>query len=184
VKKVYGMARYGTSRSYRSSGSKRGYAGSGRRRSYRKMAGRGARKLKFATVGYSRDVEKKYYDKGMGIPGNQRMLVEGSAADPEGMWGASWVNNADSWGDVDETGSAAKTLVQDLLKGVRQGTNAGARIGNVISVKYVKGSIMLEANSVKNKTDSSENAQYGESALTNTGTTNLMQFVRTTWYLF
>ena len=42
---------------------KRGYAASGRRRGYSKMARRATRKLRFATVGYTRDMERKYSDK-------------------------------------------------------------------------------------------------------------------------
>jgi hypothetical protein len=184
VKKVYGMARYGTSRSYRSSGSKRGYAGSGRRRSYRKMAGRGARKLKFATVGFSRDIEKKYRDKLVGIPGGTKLTV----GSPYGGGGAGWFSNNDSWVVVQGGGAPPSTpgpnysgFNQDLLKGLPPGTTATTRIGNVVNVKYVKGSITVNANVMKNTIDSSQNAQYGESELTQGTGVSLEQFVRTTW---
>ena len=145
------MARWSTRKKSGARG-KRGYASSGRRRGYSKMARRAGYRLKarFATVGYKRDVEKKYVDnattedsKELKYKSKGVCSAENSGS-PSGGW-------------------------QDMLKGVPQGVDTKSRVGNVIDVKYVKGKIMLVANTITNAIASSENAQYGEAALDNGG---------------
>ena len=156
------MARYSTRKKSGYRG-KRGRAASGRRRGYSKMARRAGYRLKarFATVGYKRDVEKKYVDNATtdGIKElkykSQGVCSAQNSSNPSGGW-------------------------QDMLKGVPQGVDTKSRVGNVIDVKYVKGKIMLNANTITNAIASSENAQYGEAALDNGGV-NLKQFLRTTY---
>ena len=76
--------------------------------------------------------------------------------------------------------STSNTYVQDLFKGLPQGTNATSRIGNVVNVKYVKGNITLTANTVSNSASGYENAQYGEAVLDDVDGT-LIQYLRTTF---
>ena len=152
-----------SSRSRKSFGTKRrGYGSNSRRRSYVKTARQTGYRMKtrFATVGYKRDVEKKYHD----------MIVK---------YDSTKLN----WTASSESGlmhSAAGGLRSDMLKGVPQGVGIGERIGNMIKVRYVKGSISLTANRITNSTVGSENAQNGESAVNANGG-DLLQFVRTTY---
>ena len=155
------MARWSTRKKSGYRG-KRGYASSGRRRSYSKMARRTGYRLKtrFATVGYKRDAEKKYRD----------MIVKYVSAK------LSWTAGSES--GMQFSGAAGHT--SDMLKGVPQGVGIGERVGNVVKVRYVKGSISLTANRITKPTAAGENAQNGESALNATGG-SLLQYVRTTY---
>lgn len=156
------MARYSSRKKFGYRG-KRGSVSSGRRRSYTKTARRTGYRLKarFATVGYKRDVEKKYIDQAT------------TEASKQLKYKAMGVCSAENSGSP--TGGW-----QDMLKGVPQGVDTKSRVGNVIDVKYVKGKIMLVANTINNSITSSENAQNGEAALDNSGV-DLKQFLRTTY---
>ena len=118
-------------------------------------------KTRFATVGYKRDVEKKYYDRTTQEASKKLahatngFLYAMNSGGPSGGW-------------------------QDIFKGVPQGVNSSSRIGNVIDVKYVKGKVMLTANRMTNALASGGNAQNGEAAADNGGV-NLLQYVRTTY---
>ena len=172
------MARYSTRKKsgYRS---KRGYASSGRRRSYSKMARRAGRKLKFATVGFKRDTEKKYFDKAIwGHGGTLVASITGASSTKSAGFASSGWRYTTNPGAV--AVSTANTYVQDLFKGLPQGTNATSRIGNVVNVKYVKGNITLTANTVANASTGYENAQFGEGVVEDTAGA-LTQYLRTTY---
>lgn len=78
--------------------------------------------------------------------------------------------------------STTNTYVQDLFKGLPQGTNATSRVGNVVNVKYVKGNITLTANTTLNASTGYENAQFGEGMVEDTAGV-LIQYLRTTYRL-
>jgi len=130
---------YGRSRSYKRSTSRRTSGTFGRRRSYAvKKVGRTVFKPRFATVGYTRNVEKKYFDKTY-----QADNLENNTAGAGGPNiynnGYSYVSN--TWGTYDFTGpSATQAISNDMTKGVGTGADARSRIGNKIKVNYIKGS--------------------------------------------
>jgi len=134
------MVRYSTRKKSGYRG-KRGYASSGRRRSYSKMARRATRKLKFATVGYTRDLEKKYSDKTFvsvtWLP--QVISYEETPGTPatlktQGIKYMSQVRQA--------TGTGA---TQNLVAYLAQGSGATGRIGNKINGKWLNVGVTLEA---------------------------------------
>ena len=130
---------YGRSRSYKRSTSRRTSGTFGRRRSYAvKKVGRTVFKPRFATVGYTRNVEKKYFDKTY-----QADNLENNTAGAGGPNiynnGYSYVSN--TWGTYDFTGPTnTQATSNDMTKGVSTGADARSRIGNKIKVNYIKGS--------------------------------------------
>ena len=141
------MARYSTRKKSGYRG-KRGYASSGRRRSYSKMARRAGRRLKFATVGFARNVEKKYFDKT--YQANTSEVLAGQTTPALKNNGVTYISN--TWGDYSFGSHVATAAVasNDMLKGVATGTTARTRIGNKVRVKYVKGSFTFTAGQVAN----------------------------------
>ena len=134
------MARWSTRKKSGYRG-KRGYASSGRRRSYSKMARRATRKLRFATVGYTRDTERKYSDKTYvsvtWLP--QAIGYEATPGTPTSMvvQGIKYMSQARP-----ATGSGT---AQNLVTGLAQGTSATGRIGNKINGKWLNVGVTLEA---------------------------------------
>lgn len=101
-------------------------------------------KPRFATVGYARDVEKKYRDLAIVAVDWTGSSVGPSASDYNVANGYQW--RSTQWGTQDYNGVTQTQIVgNDLLKYVPVGSNATSRIGNKISVKYVKGCITLNA---------------------------------------
>ena len=107
-----------------------------------RRTGRGYTKVpRFATVGFARNVEKKYWDKTYGSTGEMNTT---------GSDGYSVINgvmfDAGDWFTYgfDETAMPLATS-NDMLKGVPTGTTARSRIGNKINVKYVKGAFTFTA---------------------------------------
>ncbi|QIK03933.1 capsid protein [Northern red-backed vole stool-associated circular virus 68] len=134
---------------------------------------------KFAVRGYAIDTEKKYFDKAIKTDNIVVNAPTTSTLGPNAVASASGL-----WSYATMPGSATSTTtnlyVQDLLKGLPQGTNATSRIGNVINVKYIKGNITLTANTITNATTGFENAQYGEAVIDDVANV-LVQYVRTTY---
>lgn len=134
------MARYSTRKKSGYRG-KRGYASSGRRRSYSKMARRATRKLRFATVGYTRDTERKYSDKTYvsvtWLP--QAIGYEATPGTPTSMvvQGIKYTSQARP-----ATGSGT---AQNLVAGLQQGAGVTGRIGNKINGKWLSVGITVEA---------------------------------------
>ena len=129
-------------------------------------------------VGYARDTEKKYWDKS----------IASTAVSLNAKAGPTQIKCVGATSDTWEmalmpggtTSSGPTNYMQDLLKGVPQGTTATSRIGNRINVKYLKGNITLTANYTTNSSSDYENAQFGEAALDdNSG--DLSQYLRTTY---
>jgi len=178
---MYGPRSYKKFTSSRSSRGSRGYSSS----SYGKMAKRSsyARKRtvgrpKFALAGYARDTERKYFDKAM--MAKSLPLKWDNIGHTMGLSSDGWTTTLfpeSNGGGVTGNGN----YKQDLVKGIPQGTNVSSRIGNKINVKYIKGTITLSANRVRNETSGFENAQYGESEIWDPKSTNLWQYIRTTY---
>lgn len=156
--------------------------GSVRKYSRRRYTGRPSkRSVRFATVGYSKSVEKKYVDRAL------KMEFDENVYGPTGNLDQSsgyMIKSNSSYRAMDfnaKNPGAPVWTPGDLLKGINQGTSVYTRIGNKVTVRYVKGKITLEAATV-NITDSSEKDdanQYGEAQLGVPGTQS--QYLRTTW---
>lgn len=100
--------------------------------------------LRFATVGFSRNVEKKYWDKT--YQANCLETLTGQTAVTNfAANGVTYVSNL--WGDYTfgETQSSATAVSNDMLKGVPTGTTARTRIGNKINPRYLKGAFTFNA---------------------------------------
>ena len=133
-------------------------------------------KPRFATVGFTRDMETKYADKAIASTGGTLSKAQGANG---------WFLTSTTWRAVNFGGDTAGTVTQgqqDLLKGVIQGTTATTRIGNKIRVKELKLKVSFAAAQVVNATTGFENAQYGESVLDETAN-QLSQYLRTTYRL-
>ena len=108
-----------------------------------KKGGRKPRYVKFATVGFSRNIEKKYFDKTYQANANETLT--GQTAPRNVNNGVTYISN--QWGDYTfGTQQATATSVSnDMLKGVATGTTARTRIGNKIKIGYVKGAFSFTA---------------------------------------
>ena len=167
------MARYSTRKKSGYRG-KRGYASSGRRRSYSKMARRAGRKLKFATVGFARNVEKKYFDKTY-----QANHGEASSGGPAGAKASGVTYISNTWGTYSFGASGASAVTSnDMFKGLATGTTARTRIGNKIKVRYVKGAFTFTA-AVLGDGATAQKAQNGESLASGAAATQ--SYLRTTF---
>jgi len=111
---------------------------------------------RFATVGFSRNVEKKYFDKTY-ISNSLEVLTGDSAGGGRDVSnGATYISN--KWGDY-SFGTQKQQITQsnDMLKGVATGTTARTRIGNKMKCDYVKGAFTFTSALVE-----SDNSQGGE----------------------
>ena len=169
------MARYSTRKKSGYRG-KRGYASSGRRRSYSKMARRAGRRMKFATVGFARNVEKKYFDKTY-----QANHGEAKAGGPAGAKASGVTYISNTWGTYSFGASGASAVTSnDMFKGLATGTTARTRIGNKIKVRYVKGAFTFTA-AVLGDGATSQRQQNGESLATLTSLAATQSYLRTTF---
>jgi len=134
------MAGYGAfQRTRKSFGSRRGIRRSnssrGSRYGYKKTGS--TSKPRFATVGFARNIEKKYFDKT--YQANTNESLTGQTTPQLVNNGVTYISN--TWGDYSFGAQVATANVvsNDMLKGVATGTTARTRIGNKVRVKYVKG---------------------------------------------
>lgn len=139
------MARWSTRKKSGGRG-KRGYNYSSRRRGYSKMARRTGRRMKFATVGFARNVEKKYFDKT--YQANTNESITGQTTPSTSNNGVTYISN--TWGDYSFGNQVATAAVtsNDMTKGLATGTTARTRIGNKVRVNYVKGAFTFTAGAV------------------------------------
>ena len=130
---------FGSRRGMRRSGSSRGI-----RYGYKKT--RGMVKPRFATVGFARNVEKKYFDKT--YQANTNETVTGQTGPVMANNGVTYISN--TWGDYNFGGQvgAANVASNDMMKGLATGTTARTRIGNKVRVNYVKGAFTFTAGAV------------------------------------
>ena len=105
---------------------------------YRKKTRSYVRKPRFATVGYVRDQEKKYCDKGMRIAETwAASIINSSGAGP-----ATFVYGVKHTAGLVPNGGS---VVTNLLTGVASGSDVTSRIGNKINVKYLQVGMTLQA---------------------------------------
>ena len=142
---MYGRSRKST-RSYRGSGSRnyrKPYSRMVKAASYTGRRGTYKTGLKFATVGFTRNVEKKYFDKTFAGGGSKALSGYNAGVNFQGV-----TYNSAMWWDYDFAGltSAGHNMISnDMVKTPGNGTGATERIGNKISVKWIKGSFTFTA---------------------------------------
>lgn len=180
---MYGRSRKGT-RSYRGSAS-RNY-----RKPYSRMlktapytGRRGTYKtgLKFATVGYTRDVEKKYRDMALIA---SRIHTRGTGASGAVAVDNGMMFSSNEWTgyDFDVNTAASGNFSNDLLKGVAQGTTADRRIGNRIRGRWIKGAYTLGSVKIAGPSSGATNGDMnGEALGTAANATTVWQYMRTSW---
>nr|UBJ25959.1 capsid protein [Red panda feces-associated circular DNA virus 23] len=180
---MYGRSRKGT-RSYRGSAS-RNY-----RKPYSRMlktapytGRRGTYKtgLRFATVGFSRDTEKKYKD--MALVCNSVMKIDTgmNSTKPEfkGMTFTSMGWNAYDFYDNSSPNAVSSN---DLLKKLPQGTDAQSRVGNKIRGRWIKGAFTLCAAKLAGPSSGVSNGDMnGEARATASDASTIWQYLRTSW---
>jgi len=122
---MYGRSRKGA-RSNRGSGSRnyrKPYSGMLKAAPYTGRRGTYKTGLKFATVGFSRNVERKYFDKT--FQANSLEVLTGQTAGGQGAaGGVTYISNVwgnYSFGNVQPTATA---ISNDMLKGLATGTTA------------------------------------------------------------
>lgn len=172
-----GYARFRRAR--KSFGSRRGMrrSGSGRGSRYGYKKTRGHRKLKFATVGFSRNVEKKYFDKT--YLSSVLETATGTAVQLSTVTnGAMYISN--TWGPYTFGAQAVgptPIVTNDMLKGLATGTDARTRIGNKIKPQYLKGSFTFQAALVNTLV----NTPQGGEAYGGANTSPKLDYLRTTY---
>jgi len=174
------MAGYGAfQRARKGFGSRRGMRRSGTGRSnrygYKKTGGR--TKPRFATVGFSRNVERKYFDKTYQASVLESLTGTSTPSTARNN-GVTYISN--TWGSYTfgtQIAGAAPAINNDMFKGLATGTDARTRIGNKLKPQYLKGSFtftaaLLNADATK--------AQGGEAFATATANPNDV-YLRTTY---
>jgi len=139
---------------------------------------------RFATVGFARDVEKKYKDRAMTIAGwSSDTTGYGAAATAAGTGGYSW--NSQGWAKYDYagvSGGSLQTCSNNLLRYIGNGADVSERIGNKIRGNYLKGAITVTAARLSGPSIGATNGdQSGESLATAANATLVQQYLRTTW---
>lgn len=167
------MAGYGRFRARRSVRSR------GRmRRNSRSRGSSGGKRMfrpRFATVGFNRDVEKKYWDASMA---GSTAEVDSGETNLAFDNGKSYMSGPWYEYKFGSTVSTPAVRASDMLKGLQQGTTAVTRVGNKITVKYIKGAITFTAPLV-NLARLKE--QGGEGMISDPTTGLDMGYVRSTW---
>lgn len=132
---------------------------------------------RFATVGFNRDVEKKYLDKALRTV-LQNAPIDGGSDDSSG-----WMFKSTAYAAEPFAGGTylANEVTSDLLKGLNTGTTVTNRIGNKIRARYLKGAITFTCAVIKNDETKFVNAQFGEAVVQDPTLTTLRQYLRTTW---
>lgn len=131
-------------RSTRPRGGMRRSGSVNRRMGYKKSSY--TQRPKFATVGFARNVERKYFDKTYQANTNESLTGQTTPSTLQN--GVTYISN--TWGNYSfgsQVGTAA-VVSNDMLKGVATGTTARTRIGNKLTVKYLKGAFTFTAAAV------------------------------------
>ena len=180
---MYGRSRKGT-RSYRGSGSRnyrKPYASMLKAAPYTGRRGTYKTGLKFATVGFTRDVEKKYCDKALTTTSFD-MQHAGHGTGLSVTNGFMWSSAGWAPYDFQSPMAATTATTNDLLKGVTQGTTTTTRIGNKIRGRYIKGAMTLGSAKLAGPSSGASNGDMnGEAVSTAANATTIWQFMRTTW---
>jgi len=131
---------------------------------------------KFATVGFSRNVEKKYHDKTYHASSIE--TVTGQQNPTNQSNGVTYISN--SWRHYAFGGQASTDqplTSNDMLKGLETGTTARTRIGNKMKVDYIKGAFTFTSATVTEAISE----QGGEQVGTPAGNSARQQYLRTTF---
>jgi len=147
---------------------RRARKGFGSRRGMRRSGGsRGSRygykktgyriKPRFATVGFARNVEKKYFDKTYTADYSEAQSGGPSSGKSNGVTYISSTWRTYSFG----ASGASVVTTNDMFKGLATGTTARTRIGNKVKVRYVKGAFTFTA-AVLGDGATAQRAQGGE----------------------
>jgi len=170
------MAGYGAfQRARKSFGSRRGMRRSnysrGSRYGYKKTGS--TIKPRFATVGFSRNVEKKYFDKTYA----SSFVETFSGANVASLAnGTTYISN--TWSNYPFGSLAAPIAISnDMFKGLATGTDARSRIGNKLKPNYIKGAFTFTAAAVNT---SATKTQGGEALVVPTASQGF-NYLRTTY---
>lgn len=168
---MYGKRRFARkSTARRSSGTLTGR----RRLALRKVGRRFLAKPKFATVGYTRNMERKYFDKTFQSNSNETLCGNNTGDRSNGV---TYISN--QWSDYSFGGNNVPTVISnDMFKGLATGTTARSRIGNKLKVKYIKGAFTFTAALVAGD---AVHAQNGESFVSSKSTQSNFQYLRTSY---
>ena len=150
-----GYARFRRAR--KSFGSRRGMRRSGGSRGsrygYKKTGYRV--KPRFATVGFARNVEKKYFDKtyASNFVETSTGAVLSSLAN-----GVMYISN--TWSNYPFGIASLPTAISnDMFKGLATGTDARSRIGNKLKPNYIKGAFTFNAAAVNASTTKTQGGE-------------------------
>lgn len=176
---MYARRRYATKRATVSYRRSRIGSGTTTKMAYKRRP-RYTNKLRFATVAFSRNIERKYVD--WTWKGNTEAKMTSTVAPSEAMGvtftGSTW--NDYRFGNAsypDGSGGYEGAVNHNLVKAPDSGTTATTRIGNRVKVKYVKGAMTFIAATVGDGTILPP-LQGGETMGTNA--TALEPYIRTT----
>lgn len=144
--------------------------------------------LRFATVGYTRNIERKYSDKT--YKSNALSAIAGTLDGEfnivDSLMNGAMFKSSTGWTDYNFNGLSVPQIVSnDMLKGVNTGATATTRIGNKIKVEYIKGAFTFTAATLKYNEDEGAAPgmpQGGEQApLLPTEVGNVSPYLRTTY---
>ena len=172
---MYGKRRSSKGRSTRRTG---GYTRAAPRRSFKIMGNSYTITPRFATVGFARNVEKKYFDKT--YQSNSFESLTGQSTPTTVNNGVTYISN--TWGNYSfgSQVATASTTSNDMLKGVETGTTARTRIGNKLRVSYVKGSFTFTACTMGDGVGGLK-AQGGETLATGGSVIGAQPYLRTSY---
>lgn len=150
--------------------------GTTRRRTTKARSG-----MRFATVGYTRNVEKKYSDKTYmsGASENQT-----GRNDTDNLMRGYMYKSSSGWTNYpfnNGIGIAGAPISNDMLKDVNTGATATTRIGNKIKVEYIKGAFTFTAATLSFSGTEAGADQGGEQAPQYGVGTNIAPYLRTTF---
>lgn len=171
------MAGYGAfQRARKGLGSRRGMRRSnysrGSRYGFKKTGG--TIKPRFATVGFARNVEKKYFDKTYASAFLESFSGANVASSANGVTYISTTWSNYPFGSL----AAPVAISNDMFKGLATGTDARSRIGNKLKPNYIKGAFTFTAAGVNATTTKGQN---GEVMVVPTATVVGLNYLRTTY---
>lgn len=133
---------------------------------------------RYATVGFNRDVEKKYSDKCLASLATQSSIVGPSERSSES--GAMFRSITWRANDFYQEGADKTEVTNNLYAGLGQGTTATTRIGNKITPVYIKGA-MTFSSALQNTPRTETWEQGGEIVANPAQTATINQYLRTTF---
>jgi len=151
---MYGRRRFSKGRSTRRAGA---FTRAGPRRTYKKVGRSFATVPRFATVGFARNVEKKYWDKSY-----QGLASESQVGSNTGdALALGFMYISDKWQDYNfaNTTGPVGVISNDFNKGLTTGTTARTRVANKVTPSYYKGSFTFTAASIDAAATQTQNGE-------------------------